>query len=323
MSQGERAPDPVVRDLLPGVSIQREAGAWRSIGARIKAWTGLEPDDIVADPELLFARVAAADLDALRAAWNQGGPLPTFWLSDERGEWREVMEFPGEEGWSILLPAKLVGERACRRLGLRQLGQMAGGVVHEVNNPLAGVLNYVRVARRVAQGNEQLEEFLGGAEEEADRILAITRVLTGLTPRPEGETAHPVAPGDILRRVLLLTRTQLRDAGLRYRIEPCESVAPVRDVQHGSILALLALLEDTAQRAERGTEVVLRSEERGREVALIVEDGVERPAAKDIGAARHEGATRALRSLAALRGKLVIEAGRAVLLVPTWSDQGI
>jgi signal transduction histidine kinase len=320
MSQGESPPDPVSRDLLPGVSVQRGPGKWLAIGARIKAWTGLEPEAIVADPELLFARVAAAQAEAVRAAWDSGAPLPSFWLSDERGQWREVLEFPGEEGWSIWLAAKEVGDRACPRLGLRQLGQMAGGVVHEVNNPLAGVMNYVRVARRVAKGDERLEEFLAGAEEEADRILAITRVLTELTPRPEGEVAHPVAPGAILRRVLLLTRTQLRDAGLRYRIEPSENLPPVRDAQHGSVLALLGILEDTTQRAAQGTEVVLRCEERGQRVALVVEDGVERPQPQDLGAAGHEGAVQALRSLQMLGGELSTEAGRAVLLLPPWSD---
>jgi len=319
MTQGERAPDPA-RDLLPGVSVRRRAGAWLAIGARIKAWTGLEPSEILADPELLLARVASADAEAVRAAWASGSPTPSFWLSDERGEWRQVIEFQGEEGWAIWLPAREVGDRACSRLGLRQLGQMAGGVVHEVNNPLAGVLNYVRVARRVAKGNEQLEEFLGGAEEEAERILAITRVLTELTPRPTGEEAHPVAPGAILRRVLLLTRTQLRDAGLRYRLEPCETLAPLRDIQHGSILALVSVLEDTTLRGAPGTEVVLRCEERDGRVALIVEDGVERPLAKDLGAAGHVGAALAIRALRDLGGELLTEPGRVALLIPTWSD---
>ena len=319
MTQGERAQDPVA-DLLPGVSVRRRAGVLLAIGARIKAWTGLEPSEILADPELLLARVALKDVEAVRAAWTSGSPTPSFWLSDERGEWREVVEFPGDEGWAIWLPAREVGDRACRRLGLRQLGQMAGGVVHEVNNPLAGVLNYVRVARRVAQGNEQLEEFLGGAEEEAERILTITRLLTELTPRPTGEKAHPVAPGAILRRVLLLTRTQLRDAGLRYRLEPCEALAPLRDIQHRSILALVSLLEDTTLRAASGTEVVLRCEERPGRLALIVEDGVERPPPKDLGAAGHVGAALALRALAGLGGELLTEPGRVALLIPAWND---
>lgn len=315
MTQG----DPSL-DLLPGVSVCREGGTLVSVGARIKAWTGLEPSEVVADPERLLARISPGDVEGVRAAWASGAQTPAFWLSDERGEWRRVIEFPGDEGWAIWLEAKTVGDRACARLGLRRLGQMAGGVVHEVNNPLAGVLNYVRVAQRVAGEDEQLKEFLSGAESEAERILAITKVLVELTPRPEGEAGHPVAPGAILRRVLLLTRTQLRDAGLRYRLEPCEGLPAIRDVQHAVLLAILGVLEDTTLRASSGSEVVLSAEERGSRVALTVQDGIERPARAELGSAGFLGAAQTERALEQLGAELVCEPGRVVILLSPWSE---
>ncbi|MBL4845598.1 MAG: HAMP domain-containing histidine kinase [Planctomycetes bacterium] len=307
-------------DLLPGVSVCRRQGVLVAVGARIKAWTGLDPDEIVLDPKLLLQRVSPSQIEAVEAAWSAGQTAPPFWLGDEQGGWRRVVELPGEKGWSLWLDSASLESGACAgQEVLRRIGQMAGGVVHEVNNPLSGVLNYVRVSRRIAE-DERLEEFLSGAESEAERILEITRTLSELTPRPRSEGPYPVAPGAILRRALLLTRTQLRDAGLRYQLEEAEGQLPaIRDLQHAAILCLLGLLEDSAARAPSGTTVVLKAELRPSGVALIVNDTVDRPPLEELGPAGFEGVALSCRTACQLGGTVEIEPGQVAVVLPIWS----
>lgn len=311
--------DPVPAAALPGVPFCRRGGRFTYLGAKLQEWTGLAPADALGEASALLGCVPEAERAAVAAAWGEGACPAPFTLGA-----RHVEELPGSEGWGLWIerrPRALDGER---RL-IRRLGILAGSVVHEVNNPLSGVLNYVRVAHRLAGGDPRLEEFLSGAEGEAERILTITRTLLELAPRPAGEGLRPVAPGAVLSQALLLTRTELRDAGLRYRLEPPGPELPlIRVADHELALALLALLEDSARFAPRGSEVALSSDVCDCGVDLIVEDSAPRPRA-GWAEAGYEGARLADEVARRLGGRLEVQAlpegrSRVALCLAAWGS---
>jgi len=63
-------------------------------------------------------------------------------------------------------------ERMIQIEKLSAMGTMVGGVAHEINNPLMGIMNYVEYARDKA-GDASSKEVLGNALHEIDRIKAL------------------------------------------------------------------------------------------------------------------------------------------------------
>jgi PAS domain S-box-containing protein len=98
---------------------------------------------------------------------------------------------------------------------MMSLGRLAASVVHEINNPLAGILNYIRLMIRIL-GEEQLNEarakkflnYLNLVENETDRC---SRIVAGLlnfsrvSPPAFGE----VRIEELLDRCILLSRHKL------------------------------------------------------------------------------------------------------------------
>jgi len=68
------------------------------------------------------------------------------------------------------------------------LGKLASGLVHEINNPLDGVINIIRQLRSGRLTAEQQEKYFDLAEEELFRIESLARRLLGLARE------HPIAP---------------------------------------------------------------------------------------------------------------------------------
>ena len=130
--------------VLPGVPFCRREGRFLHLGEGLSAWAGRTLGAGALEEVLSFVR--ARDRGAVEAAWRAGRTPGSFSFGSEALGWRTLNEVPGAEGWGLWLEQPL----QATALLVERLGYLAGGVVHEVNNPLAGVLNYVRVAQRLA-----------------------------------------------------------------------------------------------------------------------------------------------------------------------------
>jgi len=98
---------------------------------------------------------------------------------------------------------------------MMSLGRLAASVVHEINNPLAGILNYVRlmikILSRGAPNPEQMEKFqkyLGVVESETDRCSRIVGNLLAFSRKSKMEFAQ-VNVNEVLERSLMLSRHKM------------------------------------------------------------------------------------------------------------------
>ena len=91
---------------------------------------------------------------------------------------------------------------------LESIGTLAGGVAHEINNPIQGIMGYADLINRRVEDKE-LKEFAGGILEETDRVAKIVRNL--LSFARQDKTSHsPARLEDIIDASLNLIGAMLR-----------------------------------------------------------------------------------------------------------------
>jgi signal transduction histidine kinase len=105
------------------------------------------------------------------------------------------------------------------------LGQLAASVVHEVNNPLAGIMVYVKLFQKKYRDNKMQEESterqLDKMEKELDRTTRIIRNLLTFARQSE-PSMNPVDINKIIDASLLLVENQinLENIGLTKNFDP-------------------------------------------------------------------------------------------------------
>jgi PAS domain S-box-containing protein len=86
-------------------------------------------------------------------------------------------------------------------------GRMAAAIAHEINNPLASVLNLIYLARQDGISREDVQNYLATAESELERVSHIARQTLGYyrdTGKPSEVHLH-----DLIENVLSVYRSKL------------------------------------------------------------------------------------------------------------------
>ena len=127
-------------------------------------------------------------------------------------EFTETLERRVEERTARLREAE---RRLIQSDRLASLGQLAASVAHEINNPLAGVINFGRLMQRLTRGDEVPRErmadfrtYLGHVVNETERCARIVRDLLVFSRR--SSTSHePHDVNEIVRRTLSVINHRL------------------------------------------------------------------------------------------------------------------
>ncbi len=92
---------------------------------------------------------------------------------------------------------------------LESIGTLAGGVAHEINNPINGIMNYAQLIQDRLPADSPLTEFTGEILHETERVAVIVRNLLQFSRR-ENQTHSPGRITDIIESTLSLIRTVIR-----------------------------------------------------------------------------------------------------------------
>lgn len=104
---------------------------------------------------------------------------------------------------------------------MMSLGRLAASVVHEINNPLAGILNYIRLMARLLQKGpltgerqQKFERYVGIIESETGRCSQIVSGLLSFSRRSPAAFG-PVNVAELIERCVLLSRHKLELSRIR------------------------------------------------------------------------------------------------------------
>ncbi len=156
---------------------------------------------------------------------------------------------------------------------LASLGQIAAGIVHELNNPLTTIVAYSDFLRRklTGYGDPADVERLARINEAAERILRFSRDLTAYS-RPASEVPAPVAIHDVIERALVFCEHELEKTGVSIERDFGE-VRPVRGVA-GQLTQVFVNLFTNAAHAMRegGGLLSIATSMTDDEVAVTIRD---------------------------------------------------
>jgi C4-dicarboxylate-specific signal transduction histidine kinase len=198
-----------------GTDVERLTG-WTADAARLPDWRNrcIDPDSLTPDAEGL-ARLRNAERISLeyRFLRPDGGAM---WL---RGTLRVTARRAGEiavAGRLVDISAeRLLAQRAATAAKFATLGEMAAGLAHELNQPIAIMaLAAENAAEALEAGEDGVAEALGRLRRimtQADRAKAIVTQLRAFS-RVDVTTLEPTDLGAAVHGLLVLAGQALRDA---------------------------------------------------------------------------------------------------------------
>jgi len=163
---------------------------------------------------------------------------------------------------------------------MMSLGRLAASVVHEINNPLAGILNYLRLMIRIlgrgplaGGAQEKFQKYLELVESETDRcsrIISSLLTFSRKTPPSKGE----VRIDELIQRCTLLSqhKLELSHITLESDIEP--DIPIIRGDINQMQQCLINLIFNAIDAMPEGGDLTLTAKaDRGKErVSLGVSD---------------------------------------------------
>lgn len=157
---------------------------------------------------------------------------------------------------------------------LASIGQLAGGMAHEINNPLQVILGRVELLLETANHNSTDYRHLNTILEHVERISSIVSALLRFARRQPEEEQDPVVVDETVEDAIRLLGNQLKVDDVRLQLElNCSDTAVTGSrVKIQQVFMNLVLNAYQAMQKTGGGELVIRSHATAREIKVVLAD---------------------------------------------------
>lgn len=194
-------------------------------------------------------------------------------MSRELHKWNEELEQRVDERTAELVKTQ---EQLIQAEKLATLGTMAGGVAHEINNPLTAVLTNVQMLKSEAKADDL--DSLALIEEGAKRCQAIVQKLMKYARKPSNqELAKELDLNHVIENALSLLSFQLEQEGIQLvkRLNPVPKIKGAPNELEQVFTNILLNAKDAIKAGKgHGTVEIETFEKNGSVCAQIKDDGI-------------------------------------------------
>ncbi len=166
---------------------------------------------------------------------------------------------------------KMQEEENLHRNRMESIGKLAGGVAHDFNNVLTGILGYASLMKRMAPPEGQLGRYAEVIENSAKRAASLTEHLLNFSRRQRNVSVDLVDMNALLEDILFLIRESFRSIAIEKEFEA--GILAIKgdagDLQH----AILNLCVNAKDAMPDGGTLTIKTERKryigGTEFAVI------------------------------------------------------
>jgi PAS domain S-box-containing protein len=194
-------------------------------------------------------------------------------LFDKEGRIQQVVDLSRDITKEVNAQARLLHDDK-----MASLGKLSASVVHEINNPLTGILNFVKLMQAMLEdgdpSQEALREMRNYLRMVYDETTRVSRTLSNLLAfshksRPQFQ---PVDLNVVMEETISLIGNQLRLQGITIKPHLDKDLHPV-SADKGQIKQILVNLVLNAQEAmPQGGTLTLETKNRRKDVLIRVSD---------------------------------------------------
>jgi two-component system, NtrC family, sensor kinase len=155
---------------------------------------------------------------------------------------------------------------------LAAIGRLAGGVAHEINNPLGGILAFAQILQRDDVTDDERKEYLADIEQSALRCKAIVEALLRFSRQAPRITLRTLAINDVVRDALRGASARDPQLAMPARLALGEGLPAVLG-DAGQLQQVVAnLLSNALDSGTRRGDVEIATGADGAEVTVTVSD---------------------------------------------------
>jgi signal transduction histidine kinase/HD-like signal output (HDOD) protein len=178
---------------------------------------------------------------------------------------------------ALALHADIIRELQSKLVQSERLAAASGiarRVVHEVNNPLGIIKNYIKILGLKLTGEDPAQEELRIISEELDRVALIVRELSDFS-EPEAEQTDPVDVNALLSDLVKITRESLmRDAKINVHLKQEPSLPTVFSGKNGLKQVFINLIKNAVEAMPQGGNLYINIRRLGNKLQAQMQQDV-------------------------------------------------